>query len=132
MPYQPSSIYQQTDLTQIGKRIMQYDNPLEQGVANTIYTSKQQKNRRLKYVSALILKHILRGLLFSWPLYLLGFAAFSLPTDYAWILFLIFFIPALWVSMVILKRGIEEDYERYIYQVILNEGGLKFILFKFC
>ena len=121
-------IYQQTDLTHIGKRITEYDNPLEKGVANALYQSKEQRLRRIKYITALIFKHILRGLLFSWPLYLLGIAAFTLPTHYAWILFLIFFIPALWVSFVILKRGIEEDYSRYIKNVILKEMVLKRIL----
>jgi len=122
------SINQQADLTHIGKKISQYQHPLEKGVANALYQSKEQKQRRFKYLCAIVLKHVLRGLLFSWPLYLLGLAAFTLPTDYAWFLFLMFFIPALWVSFIILKRGIEEDYQNYIKQVILNKGVLGMIL----
>ena len=119
----------EADLGKIGKRIGKYDNPLEQGIAHSLYQSKEQKRRRLKYLTVIVIKHILRGLLFSWPLYLLGLAAFTLPVDYAWVLFLVFCLPAVWVSFVILKKGIEEDYQRFIYNVILNKGSLKMILF---
>ncbi|HOP15496.1 MAG: hypothetical protein KDI22_04880 [Gammaproteobacteria bacterium] len=75
----------------------------------------------------LVLKHTLRGLLFSWPLYLLGVAALVLPEHgSAWLG--LFLLPGIAVSFAILRRGIREDYQRFVYRVLLKPGAARHIL----
>jgi len=97
-------------------------------VAVAIYGNQQQRIRRTSAISLLLSKHILRGLFFSWPLYLLGLAAFYASDPVAiWLTFLL--IPAVWVSASILKSGISEDYQRLIKDMILGDDFLKEIIF---
>ena len=44
--------------------------PLRQAVFRSVYASREQRRRRLFAALLLTGKHTLRGLLFSWPLYL--------------------------------------------------------------
>ena len=67
------------------------------------------------------IKHSLRGILFSWPLYLLPLAAWSFkPT---WLpLILLLLIPGVYISWVILVRGVREDYANLVEGFILRPG----------
>ena len=76
----------------------------------------------------LIMKHVLRGLLFSWPLYLLALAAYSIPES-SILLVLILLLPAMYVSWVILSRGVKEDYENIVQGYLLRSGYLGRIIF---
>ena len=85
------------DLTKVGRRIDGIHNEFERGVCEALYRSPDQRRRRIAIAFALGLKHGLRGLLFSWPLYLLGFAALALPhASGRWLA--LFLLPGLWVS----------------------------------
>ena len=61
----------------------------------------------------LLLKHIFRGLLFSWPLYLLSMTGLTLPGEYSW-LFILLLIPAVLVSTSILLLGLSEAYQAQV------------------
>ena len=76
----------------------------------------------------LILKHALRGVLFSWPLYLLTLAAYAVPGSFVFI-FVLLLVPAVYVSWVILSRGVKEDYEKLVDGYILRSGYLGRMLF---
>ncbi|UCB54106.1 MAG: hypothetical protein JSW45_09095 [Thiotrichales bacterium] len=54
-------------------------NEFERGVFLVLYDSAEQKFYRIVAITALILKHALRGILFSWPLYILALAAYAVP-----------------------------------------------------
>lgn len=109
-------------MTHVGRRIDDVDNELERAVCESLYRSWPQKTRRWGLTLLLGLKHTLRGLLFSWPLYLLGFAALSLPqTNSVWLA--LFLLPGVAVSVFILRRGIAEDYRHYLYRVLLKPGA---------
>ena len=88
-------------------------------VFEAAYQSRQQRIRRLLFAALLVLKHTLRGLLFSWPLYLLSLAGLALPGQSAWA-FLLLLIPAVWVSSAILVRGLREDYEAHVRGKLLG------------
>lgn len=49
---------------------------LATAVFQSVYQFRAQRTRRWLAALILALKHILRGLLFSWPLYLLVYAGF--------------------------------------------------------
>jgi hypothetical protein len=83
------------------------------GVFDAVYNSRTQHGLRLLFGALLALKHLLRGLAFSWPLYLLSAAGFALPGEYAW-LFVLLLIPALIVSGSILLLGLSEEYQEKI------------------
>jgi len=94
-----------------------------------LYDGPRQRLSRFGILTLLSLKHILRGLLFSWPLYLLGFSALLIPGENAlWLL--LFMIPGIWVSWKILWPGIHGDYQRYVKDVVFRQGALGHILFK--
>lgn len=111
----------------MGRRIDSVDGELERAICETLYRSKKQIARRRWVTLLLGIKHTLRGLLFSWPLYLLGIAALSLPlSNTAWLALL--FVPGIVVSFLILRRGISEDYRRFIHRVLLKPGAARHVL----
>ncbi len=95
------------------KKLVDIENEFERGVFLTSYNSIKQ--RRIRFFAAAILgvKHSVRGILFSWPLYLLPLASLALPGKLK-LLFIVFLIPAIYVSGIILKRGIKEDYQNLV------------------
>lgn len=110
------------------KRLSEIKNDFERGIFSVLYNSPKQRYHRAMATLALIFKHVVRGLLFSWPLYLLALAAWSLPETSMWlVLFLL--LPAMYVSWSILNRGIKEDYEELIEGYLLRSGYLGRLIF---
>lgn len=72
--------------------------------------------------------HTLRGLLFSWPAYVLGLAAFYSGQVHA-LAYLLLLIPALAVSLAILARGVRDDYRSQVKDVLLAEKFVRGLLF---
>ena len=110
------------------KRLSDIKNDFERGVFLAVYNSRKQRLHRLFAAVILSIKHILRGLLFSWPLYLLALAAYAVPGASAWV-FILLLLPAIYVSWIILSKGIREDYENLINGYILRSGYLGRMLF---
>ena len=100
------------------KHLSEIKNDFECGVFLTLYHSPKQRFFRLLATFIFCLKHILRGLLFSWPLYLLALATMFMSADFWWMI--LFIIPALYVSWLILNQGLREDYEEYVEGYILT------------
>ncbi len=97
-------------------------------VFDAAYHSRKQRNLRLLLGALLILKHTLRGLLFSWPLYLLSLAGLALPGGFAWA-FVLMLVPALAVSGYILSKGQREDYRAVVEGRLLKPGDARRALF---
>ena len=101
---------------------------LSQAVFDAAYHSRQQRNLRRLFGALLVLKQLLRGLLFSWPLYLLSMVGWVLPTQFAGMA-LLFLIPAIALSAYILNKGLREDYRAVVRGRLLKLGELKWVLF---
>lgn len=115
------------ELLHIGRRIDRVDGELERAICEQLYRSPGQQWQRRLLTLLLGIKHSVRGLLFSWPLYLLGLAAVTLPeSDAAWLGLL--FLPAILVSFLILRRGIASDYRRFVHRVLLKPGAMRHVL----
>ena len=99
-----------------------------QAVFDAAYASRPQRHLRLLFGALLILKHILRGLLFSWPLYLLAFAGMAVPGFQSWV-FLLLLIPAVAVSGFILNKGLREDYRAVLRGRLLKLRDVTWALF---
>jgi len=112
----------------VGRRVDTVEGEFERAVCEAMYRSAEQRRRRWSAGLALGLKHGLRGVLFSWPLYLLGAAALVVPGNLS-LMLLLFFLPGLWVAGYILRTGVREDYARYVHRVLLRPGALRHILF---
>ena len=110
------------------KRLDEIKNDFERGVFLVLYDSRKQKMHRAIAAAALVIKHALRGVLFSWPLYLLTLAAYAIPGS-SKVLFVLLLIPALYVSWIILSRGVKEDYDKLVAGYILKSGYLGRMLF---
>jgi hypothetical protein len=95
-----------------------------QAVFDAAYGSRPQRNLRLLVGALLVLKHTLRGLVFSWPLYLLSAAGLALPGRFAWV-FLLLLIPAVAVSGYILAKGLREDYGAVVRGRLLKLGDVR-------
>tara|TARA_R110002049_G_scaffold2743_5_gene21245 strand:- start:138217 stop:138588 length:372 start_codon:yes stop_codon:yes gene_type:complete len=111
------------------KKLSEIDSEFEMGVFVVTYRSKKQRLRRKFAALILALKHGLRGFLFSWPLYLLPFSVLAMPDQYKY-LFIIFSLPGLYVSFIILKKGIVEDYLEFVSDRLLNDGYANMLLFN--
>jgi len=98
-----------------------------QAVFEAAYQSRPQRNLRCMFGALLIVKHTLRGLLFSWPLYLLSLAGVALPGEFAWA-FVLLLIPALVVSGYILSKGLREDYRAFVRDRLLNRADVRRVL----
>jgi hypothetical protein len=110
------------------KKFSEIKNDFEKGIFLTLYNSPKQRYHRSVALVVLVLKHVMRGLLFSWPLYLLAFAAWSVPGASSWLV-LILLLPAMYVSWTILDRGIREDYKNIISGYLLRTGYLGRMIF---
>lgn len=110
------------------KRLSEIKNDFERGVFLAVYNSPRQRYHRSMAAVTLVIKHVMRGLLFSWPLYLLALAAYSLPDASVWLVLLLL-LPAMYISWVILSRGIKEDYEHLVAGYLLRSGYLGRIIF---
>ncbi len=103
------------------KRLPDIRNELERGVFMSVYNSPAQRLHRHVARLILIIKHGLRGTLFSWPLYLLPLAAWSFKLT--WLpLILLLLVPGIYISGVILLRGVREDYANHVEGYILRAG----------
>ena len=107
--------------TPTSKRLADIRNDFERGVFLSLYNSPTQRLRR--HIARLILaiKHGLRGTLFICPLYLLPLAAWSLKSTYL-PLILLLLLPGVYISGVILVRGVREDYANHVEGYILRPG----------
>jgi len=103
------------------KRLTDIRNDFERGVFLALYNSRGQRVHRGVARTLLGLKHGLRGVLFSWPLYLLPLAAWLLQARYL-PLILLLLLPGVYLSGVILTRGVHEDYARLVDGYILRAG----------
>ena len=103
------------------KKLSDIRNEFERGVFLALYNSRQQRMRRAIARIILGLKHGIRGILFSWPLYLLPVAAWLLQARYL-PLILLLLLPGIYISGVILVRGVGEDYANHVDGLILRPG----------
>lgn len=110
------------------KRLADINNEFERGVFRVLYDSPKQKLHRIVATIALVVKHALRGILFSWPLYMLTLAVYVVPGS-SKLLFLCLLIPGLYVSWLILSRGVKEDYANLVEGYLLRPGYVGRMLF---
>ena len=109
-------------------RLTDIRSDFERGVFLALYNSRAQRVHRVIARIILGLKHGLRGILFSWPLYLLPLAAWLLQARYL-PLILLLLLPGVYISGVILVRGIGEDYANQVEGLILRPGYPARLLF---
>jgi hypothetical protein len=108
-------------------RSRQHRHSLESAVFHSVYRSQEQRQRRRLAALLLALKHTLRGLLFSWPLYLMVYAGFLTDSPvniFLWALG----VPGIAISIAILARGIREEYRARIVDRLLKSGDLLKVL----
>jgi hypothetical protein len=103
------------------RRLTDIRDDFERGVFLALYNSRRQRVHRIIARTILGLKHGLRGILFSWPLYLLPLAAWLLQARYL-PLILLLLLPGIYISGVILVRGVGEDYANHVEGLILRPG----------
>jgi len=105
------------------KRSSYSRNELATAVFRSIYNSREQRQRRVLAALLLAAKHALRGLLFSWPLYLMVYAGFrtDAPVNgFLWALG----VPGIGISVSILARGVREEYKNRVTGALLARADL--------
>lgn len=100
----------------------------EQAVFRAAYSSALQRRRRNTAFFLLTFKHSARGLLFSWPVYVLVLAVALGDSVYA-LAYLLLLIPVLALSIYILVRGVRDDYRLKIHGMLLHRGFVRGLLF---
>ncbi len=116
-------------MTQLpSRRLSDIKNDFDLVVFLAVYDSPKQKYHRLAAAILLTIKHALRGILFSWPLYLITLAAYAVPGS-SKLVFLLLLLPGVYASWVILSRGVKEDYTNRVDGYIFRSGYLGRIIF---
>lgn len=110
------------------RRLEDLHGEFEQGIFLAAYNSPLQRRRRLHALLLLGMKHGLRGLLFSWPAYVLGLAAYTSEAVHA-VAYLLLLVPALGLSVVILMRGVRDDFRDRVNGLLLEKGYVRGLLF---
>lgn len=110
------------------RRLDDLHGEFERGIFLASYHSPQQRRRRFIAVLLLGVKHALRGLLFSWPAYVLGLAAYYSAAVHA-VAYLLLLVPALGLSIVILVRGVRDDYRERVKDLLLEKRFARELLF---
>lgn len=105
----------------------QSDHPLAKAVFSSVYRSRGQRGWRLLAWVLLITKHTLRGLVFSWPLYLMTAIGFYTESPLNWLLWALG-VPGMAISIYILTRGIREDFRARVAGRFLNRANLLSLL----
>jgi len=103
------------------RRLSDIRDDFERGVFLALYNSRRQRMHRMIAHLILGLKHGLRGIMFSWPLYLLPLAAWAMQVRYL-PLILVLLAPGLYISGGILARGVREDFRQLVEGRILRSG----------
>jgi len=106
---------------------MDTTNDLEAAVFQAVYNSFEQRRLRVTAIILLSIKHGMRGVIFSWPLYFIALVPFLLPSEAGWWVVL-FVFPALLVSGSILFRGVREDYALLVAGQLLKADQILRIL----
>lgn len=112
----------------MSKHVDEIRNDFERGIFINLYNSRKQRFNRALAGTLLVVKHGLRGMLFSWPLYLLALAVYVVPGSPA-LVFLLFLLPGVYMSWVILSRGVREDYDQMVSGYLLRSGFIGRMLF---
>lgn len=103
------------------------ENELARAVFRTLYASRAQRLRRLAAAALLTAKHTARGLLFSWPLYLMAVAGFHVPASISALLWVLA-VPGIGISLYILGRGVRNDYRARVIGRLITPGTLTQLL----
>ncbi len=106
-----------------GRHSGRSDHPLARAVFTSVYRSREQRSLRLLTRVLLIAKHTLRGLVFSWPLYLMTAIGFYTEPPLSWLLWMLG-VPGIAISLYILAKGIREDYRTRVAGRLLIRADL--------
>ena len=98
-------------------------NDLAAAVFRSVYRSRAQRVLRLSAGLLLIVKHSLRGLLFSWPVYVLAIAGIY-SSGWLRVLLWSLAVPGIGLSVYILARGIREEYKGRVTGALLKRADL--------
>lgn len=110
------------------RRLGDQHGEFEQGIFRAAYDSPLQRRRRGVAGLLLGLKHVLRGLLFSWPAYVLALAAFHSEAVHA-AAYGLLLVPAVALSGFILVRGVRDDYRGSVKGRLLDAGFVRGLVF---
>ena len=100
---------------------------LQEGVSGCAYESTKQRVFRVYAFMLLCLRHGARGIILSWPLYFVALIPVLMPIEVGWwALFFVF--PAVLVSLVILLKGLSNDYAAVISGKLLKGNEIIKIL----
>lgn len=100
---------------------------LARAVFSSVYRSRAQRARRLAAACLLSAVHTVRGLLFSWPLYLMALGGFFTSRPVSLLLWTIA-VPGIGLSFFILARGVRAEYRERISGRIQKRGDLARLL----
>jgi hypothetical protein len=104
------------------------DDELGRAVFMALYQSRRQRLRRRVAMLLLVVKHLGRGLVMIWPVYLVGLALLLLPgvNDTLW--YLLALTPGVIGWLLIYLRGVRRDYKQHVAGRLLEAGDYRKLL----
>lgn len=103
---------------------------LEKAVFKSLYQSREQQWRRKVALGLLIVKHMVRGLMVLWPIYLLLVLLMVVPKGEHQGLYYLALLPGLLMWIYVFIRGARRDCARVVNGRLLKKGYVATLLFK--
>ncbi len=106
------------------------DDDLARAVFRAVYDSPVQKRRRRIAVTLLVIKHLGRGLVMIWPVYVVVLALWLVPGVGERWWYVLALAPGVIGWLLIYLRGVRRDYARHIAGRLLEPEDYRKLLFS--
>lgn len=105
------------------------DDDLARAVFRAVYDSPVQRRRRRAAVAVLVVKHLGRGVVMIWPLYVVALVIAFMPGEDSRWWYLAALLPGALGWLLIYLRGVRRDYTQRVQGRILERGDCRELLF---
>ena len=106
-------------------RLTDLDDDLRRAVFTAVYQSRKQRHRRIIAMLLLIVKHLLRGLLILWPVYVVFITVLLLSDMHQYLWYFLTLLPGLFIWLMIYIKGARLEYNQSVNGLILENGFIK-------
>ena len=106
-------------------RLVDIDDEFRRAVFLAVYQSREQRMRRFIAMLVLLVKHLLRGLIIIWPIYVVMLAALVFPELRHYLWYFLTLLPGLFIWLMIYLKGARLEYKKYVNGFILENGFIK-------
>jgi hypothetical protein len=106
-------------------RLADIDDELRRAVFMAVYQSRKQRLRRFVAMLLLVAKHLLRGFIILWPVYVVFLALLLLSDMQQYLWYFLTLLPGLFIWLMIYIKGARLEYNQSVNGLILGNDFIK-------